>query len=196
MANFSIKRLQSEQEDNARLYHLFDKEGSLKLVADYGSPWLAAEDSDRYVRFAESTGKIIAQMDLAATATKMMGGHQSKDYAIVLNHAVYAILSEHHAQEDGVAHTYFVLRVAENVWLALKEETNQPYFTLYDEVPASLISRSMEPIYSDLPDPVGEINRGVRQYDYTVAWQAEIIKHLDVLIMALVFLIDRMAETA
>jgi hypothetical protein len=124
----------------------------------------------------------------------MMNGRQSTDYAIVMNHAVYAILSEYHSHEEAAERIYFVLRVADSAWLALQEDTNEPYFTLYDEVPASLTSRSMEPTYSDLPDPIGEINRRVHQYDYTVSWQSEIIKHLDLLIMALVFLIDRLSE--
>jgi hypothetical protein len=193
MVDFGIKQLLTEQKDESRVYHLFDRNNTLKLVADFGSPWLSSQDGNRAVRFAETSGKTIAQMDLAATATKMVGSHQSKDYAVVLNHAVYAIFSEYQLHdEDDAERVYFVIRVGESMWLALKEEGGQPYFTVYDEVPASLISRSMKPMFSDLPEAVGEIHQNYRQYDYAVKWQADGIQHAELLVMALIFLIDRL----
>ena len=194
MVDFSIKRLQMDEESESRVYHLFDREGSLKIVADFASPWLSSEHSDRYVRFADSSGKTIAQMDLAATETKMLGGRQSQDYAIVLNHAVFAILSEYQWHDEEGSRTYFVLRVAESMWLVLKEETNQPYFTIYNEVPASLTSRSMEPMFSDLPEPIGEINQDSQQYNYLVRWQEDSIKRLGIVVLGLIFLIDRLKD--
>jgi hypothetical protein len=162
-------------------------------VADFASPWLSSEHSNRYVRFATSSGKTIAQMDLAATATKLLGGRQSKDYAIVLDHAVYAILGEYHSHDEE-DRTYFVLRVADSMWLVLEEEAEQPYFTIYNEVPASFSSRSMEPMFSDLPEPIGEINRGGTQYDYTVSWHDEGIRKMELLVLSLIFLIDRLDD--
>jgi hypothetical protein len=195
MVDFGIKRLRTEQKDASRVYHLFDRDDTLKLVADYGSPWLSSQDGGRTVRFAESSGKTIAQMDLAAATTKTVGSHQSKDYAIVLNHAVYAILSEYQLQDKADARRrYFVIHVADSIWLALQEAGTQPYFTLYNEVPASLTSRSLKPMLSDLPEPVGEIDRELHQYDYAVTWQADGIEHVELLVMALIFLIDRLAE--
>jgi hypothetical protein len=195
MVDFGIKRLRAEQKDASRVYHLFDRDDTLKLVADYGSPWLPSGNADRTVRFARTSGKTIAHMDLAATATKVSGSRHSRDYAVVLNHAVYAILSEYQLQDDDdVERTYFVMHVADSMWLALKEEGNQPYFTLYSEVPASLTSRSMRPMFSDLPEPIGEIDRELHQYDYAVTWQADGIEHAELLVMALVFLIDRLGD--
>ena len=195
MVDFGIKRLLTEQSGDARVYHLFDRDDTLKLVADYGSPWLSSEHADSTVRFAETSGKTIAQMDLAATDTKTQGGRQSRDYVIVLNHAVYAILSEYHLRDDDeTERIYFVIHVAESMWLALKEKGNQPYFTLYNTVPTSLTSRSMKPMFSDLPEPVGEIDRELHQYDYAVTWQPDGIKHAELVVMALVFLIDRLND--
>ena len=192
MIDFGVKQLHKDDEDGSRVYHLFDHAGSLKIVADYASPWLSAEHSDRYVRFASSSGKTIAQMDLAATAIKLIGGRQSKGYAIVLDHAVYAILSEYHVQDDEEERVYFVLHVGDSLWLILKEETEQPYFTIYNEVPANLTSRSREPMFSDLPESIGELSQDLNQYDYIVSWQEEGIKRLGILVLALVFLIDRL----
>ncbi|MCB8945533.1 MAG: hypothetical protein H6658_17425 [Ardenticatenaceae bacterium] len=183
-----------DEEGTSRVYHLFDRDGSLKVVADFASPWLSSENSERYVRFADSSGKTIAQMDLATTAVKSLGGRQNKDYAIVLNHAVYAILSQYHWHDNDGDRIYFVLRVGENMWLALKEESNEPYFTIYDDVPASLISRSAEPMFSNLPEPIGEINWGSQQYDYTITWKEERIERMALLVMALVFLVDRLDD--
>lgn len=194
MVDFGIKQLQMGDESVSRVYHLFDRDGSLRVVADFASPWLASENSDRYVRFADSSGKTIAQMDLAATATKLFGGRQNKDYAIVLNHAVYAILSEYQWHSGGEDRVYFVLRVAESMWLVLKEEMEQGHFVIYNEVPASLTSRSMEPMFSDLPEPIGEISQDSLQYDYVVAWQEDGIKHLGMIVLALVFLIERLED--
>ena len=127
MVDFGIKRLRAEQKDASRVYHLFDRDDTLKLVADYGSPWHLSEHADRTVRFAETSGKTIAHMDLAATDMKTTGSRQSRDYAIVLNHAVYAILSEYHSHDnDSTERTYFVMRVADSMWLALKEKGAQP----------------------------------------------------------------------
>ena len=194
MIDFGIKRLDMSDGGISRVYHLFGHDGSLKLVADFASPWLTSENPKRYVRFANSAGKIVAQMDLAATATKLFGGRQSKDYTIVLDHAVYAILSEFHSHEDDEERTYFVLRVAESMWLVLKEEKDPTQFTIHNDVPASFTSRSMEPMFSDLLEPSGEINRGSTQYDYAVSWHDERIKKMELLVLGLVFLIDRLED--
>ena len=194
MIDFGIKQLKMDDEATSRVYHLFDRDGSLKIVADFASPWLTSENPERYVRFADSSGKTIAQMDLAATAVKAIGGRQNKDYTIVLNHAVYAILSEYQWHGDDGDRIYFVLRVGESMWLALKETDNEPLCSIYNDVPASLISRSTEPMFSDLPEPIGEVTYAAQQYNYTVHWKEDRIQQLGLVVMALVFLIDRLED--
>ena len=101
---------------------------------------------------------------------------------------------EYHVQDDEGERVYFVLHVGDSLWLVLKEETEQPYFTIYNEVPAHLISRSREPMFSDLPEPIGELSQDLNQYDYVVSWREEGIKRLGILVLALVFLIDRLQD--
>ena len=194
MADFGIKQLPMDEETGSRVYHLFSRDGSLRMVADFASPWLTSENPDRYVRFADSAGKTVAQMDLAITATKSFGNRQSRDYAIVLNHAVYAILSEYRWQSKKESKIYFLLRVADSMWLILKGEGRESYFTIYNEVPPSLISRSAEPNFSDLPEPTGEIGRDSDQYDYVASWRQEGIRRIGLVVLALVFLIDRLED--
>jgi hypothetical protein len=193
MIEFTIKRLHQNEQDETRIYHVFNRDGGLRLVADYGSPWLP-EESNRFVRFARPNGKTIATMDLAATPMKTMGGRHSQDYAIVVDHAVYAIFSEYHVTDEDEHRLYFVLRVGEKMWLALREEYGEAYYTIYNHVPPSFISRSVEPMFSDLPEPDGQIEKGMRQFDYAITWHEESFKHPATVTAALIFLIDRQGD--
>ncbi len=188
MLEYTLKRLHVDNDDS-RVYHLFDRDGGLRLVADYGSPWLS-DKSERFVNFATASGKTLATMDLAATATKYLGGRHNKDYAVVLDHAVYAIFSEYRVTE-GDERLYFVIRVADQLWLALHEESEEPLYSIYNEVPASFMSRSVEPIFSDLPEPAGKVERGIRQFDFSVVWRETGLEHPGVIVGALLFLVDR-----
>jgi len=91
---FGIRRLDAGG-DNGRRYHLFDEDGRVELVADYGSRWLAAEPG-HHVRFARSSGDVVASMRLPRPLLPGHNRQRSVSYAVILNHAVYAIINEYH----------------------------------------------------------------------------------------------------
>ena len=191
---FGIKRLDAGGQ-NGRRYHLFDEGGRLKVVVDHGSPWLAAEP-DHPVRFARSSGDVVASMGLARHVSQSGSGQRYASYAIIVNHAVYAIINKHYdsTHVEGTSATHFTIEVEGMRWLALKQPARDAYICLYDEVPADLTVYD-EPLEAPLPEPAGQVYQSTGEYDFAAEAAAGRLTHTDLVLLALIFLIERPAET-
>lgn len=196
--DFGIQRLQVAGTEAGAPYHLYDRDGRLILVADTGTPWITA-DARQHVRFALPDGKEVATLDLPLDSK----GHTKKEarhtaYAIIQNHAVYAIINEYTrpAAEGKKARPYFVLEVETAMWLAMpqRSEGGVIHYAIYDEVPPGINTPEGVAV-ADFPEPIGAIRSGAAgsppPYDYTVDLTLGYITHSALVILALVFLIDR-----
>lgn len=186
--DFRISRLHADQ-DSAR-YHLFNEQNRLILVADHGSPWLPP-DLRGNVRFARPNGELVAKLHLSQTAVKRNRRRPYTDYAIILNHAVYAIIQEYHSPistNEHLSFPYFILNVEGLKWLALKPDADS-FFALYDRVPFWL-GRATRAGQPDLPRPVGHIAQTAVGYDFTITFSTARLNHSPLISLALIFLID------
>ncbi|MCA9929538.1 MAG: hypothetical protein KC419_13725 [Anaerolineales bacterium] len=185
--DFGIVRLSSEWP-GAKLYHLYDKKGKLRVVADHGTPWLPV-DPQQHVRFARPSGDLVATMDLTWLPKQQRNGRHHVAYAIIIDHAVYAILNKYWDGNDNQAAPYFVLEAGEELWLALDKPHEDRHYTLYDEVPSDLMITS-DPQQSQLPEPIGYLYQGLGEYDYNIVFPTEQLQHPALVSLALIFLID------
>lgn len=185
--NFGIKRLYAEQVSGQR-YHLFDGKGRLQLVADYASPWLPADEGNR-VRFARSGGQVVASLDLPEGKGRVRNGRVHTSYALILNHAVYAILNKYQ-EEHGSASPFFTIEADGVTWLAWNEtNSDAALLTLYKEIPANLMVVN-DPLESAQLDPIGSVTEATGDYDFGVTLPVHPFHHADLIILALVFLSD------
>ncbi len=189
MIHFGVKRLPIVE--NGRRYHLYDTQDQLILVADHGSPWLP-QDPKRHVRFARPDGHPVASLDLPSPPTGDESPAHSVSYAIIFDHAVYAILNEYDRSLDNKALDlpYFVLEAEGKRWLACGSCNADPFFALYDQVPAGL-SVYTEPQTEELPDPVGLLEQDSNAFDLWISLPNGRFRQGALLSLALVFLIDR-----
>jgi hypothetical protein len=185
--DYGIQRLSSSIPD-VRRYHLFDSQNKLKLVADHGTPWILPAGSNQ-VRFGLPSGEVRATMDLTWTAREKRNGRQHVAYAIIVDHAVYAIINRYSHVEDNGQPDYFVLEVADTLWLALGKANSAGHYTLYDEIPSDLMI-SDTPEQADLPDPIGYLYQGLGEFDYNVVIPQKQITEPTLIALALSFLID------
>lgn len=180
--DYRIKRLSSNRESNQ--YHLYDRDNKLILVADHGSPWLEGLPRS-HVRFAKPDGIGIASMDLKAPERTKFG-RQHMAYALVANHAVFAIINKYWKDKQP---PYFVVEVADILWLVLSNKEEPKNFALYNEVPADLMVFD-EVSQSSLPDSVGNIYHGIGEYDYQISMPPVHPDNSALVTLALIFLID------
>lgn len=185
--DFGIKRLHAEQ-DSERRYHLFDGKGRLRLVADYASPWLPADEQSR-VRLARPDGQLAALLDLPEGEGKVRNGRSHTSYALILDHAVYAIFN-HYQTEHGQKPPFFTIEADGMTWLAWGETNSDVLLTLYNEVPANLMIVN-DPLESSSVTPVGTMNRAAGEYAFTVTLSVNPLTHADLITLALVFLFDQ-----
>jgi hypothetical protein len=187
--DFGIVRLHSDQEPGRR-YQLFDGKDRLRLVADYASLWLPDAERNR-VRLAKPSGQIIATLDLPVGDEngRVRNGRVHTSYALILDHAVYAILNQY-AAEDGDKPPFFTIEADGMTWLAWNKPQSDILFSLYNEVPANLMVVS-DPLESSPIDPVGAAARGAEQYDFAVSLPINPFHHADIIILALIFLFDQ-----
>ncbi len=185
--DFRIKRLHDEQ-DSGRRYHLFDGKGKLRLVADYASPWIPADEQNR-VRFARSGGRLVASLDLPDGKGLVRNGRIHTSHALILDHAVYAILNQYQA-EAGDSPPFFTIEADGVTWLAWGESDSDVLLTLYKEVPANLMIVS-DALESAPIDPVGAVSRSAGDCDFVVTLPVNPLHHADLISLALVFLFDQ-----
>jgi hypothetical protein len=186
--DFNVKRLDTNEALIQR-YHLYDSQNKLTLVADYGSPWLPKNLRQR-VRFARPDGGFVAALDLsAAMRAKNRGRHIT--YAIIINHAVYAIVNEHRplpGNKDAPPLSHFVLEMEGMAWAALPQDP--ALFVLYDASPTSKSPAAQSPA-AQSREPIGCILPTSGAYDFTVTLPAESLKKAALMALAITFLIDR-----
>ena len=185
--DFGTLRLPADSPEIKR-YHLFDKKGKMILVADHGTPWLPA-DPQKHVRFALPSGDVVATMDLTWAAKKGRNGRQHTAYAIIVDHAVYAIINKYWDANNDEVRPYFVIEVVETLWLVLGKETENSHYSIYGEVPPDLMILN-EPNQSELPDPIGFLYAGLGEYDFNIAMPTHQIDYPALVSMALIFLLD------
>jgi hypothetical protein len=201
--DFGIRRLRVAGMEAGAPYHLFDRDGRLILVADTGTPWITA-DARQHVRFALPDGKEVATLDLpwnGKSQPKKEVRHTA--YAIIQNHAVYAIINEYTrpAAEGKKARPYFVIEVETAMWLAAAQrgEGGVATYAVYDEVPPGINTPEGVAI-ADFPEPIGTIKQGTADgnllYDYTVQLVLGRVTHSALVVLALVFLIDRVERSS
>jgi len=158
------------------------------LVADHGTPWLP-DDPQQHVRFALPSGDTVATMDLTWAAQSGRNGRQHIAYAIVMDHAVYAIINKYWNANAEDAQPYFVIEVAETMWLVLGKESDNQHYTLYDQVPSDLMIYD-QPLQSELPDPVGYLYAGLGEHDFNIVMPTHQINYPALVSLALIFLVD------
>ena len=185
--DFKIRRLHDEL-DSGRRYHLFDGKDKLRLVADYASPWIPVDEQNR-VRFARSSGQVMALLDLPEEEGRVRNGRVHTSYALILDHAVYAILNQYQA-EDGGSPPFFTIEADGVTWLAWSQPDSDILLTLYKEIPANLMVVS-DPLESAPIDPVGAVNRAAGDCDFIVTLPVNPLHHADLITLALVFLFDQ-----
>jgi len=185
--DFGILRLPSDLPSVKR-YHLFDKKGKMILVADHGTPWLL-DDPQRHVRFALPSGDTMATMDLTWAAKPKRNGRLHIAYAIILDHAVYAIINKYQNTKVENAIPYYVIEVAETLWLVLGKKSDNQHYSVYGDVPSDLMIYD-EPEQAKLPDPIGFLVAGLDDYDFKIAIPTHQINYPALVSLALIFLVD------
>lgn len=200
MSSYRVRRLPAA-DDDARRYHLFDREERLLLVADQGSPWLPP-DKPPQVRFSRPTGERVASMDLPLPDEHRRD--QKQNYAIIHQHAVYALLTMMPPVADAhdtgplslwatLPFSQLVIEVEGNRWLALPwPEGEGPLLTIYDAGESGLANQ-IDPASADLPEPIGLIEAGLGDYTFELTLPTGRLEHEPLLGLALVYLVDTAA---
>lgn len=182
--NFRVKRLHGKR-DSFRGYHLFDEEGTLILVADYGTPWVRMANQE--VRFAQSDGSLVATMSLMPPVDRGKFGRKSLSYAVVRNHAVYTVINEFQEEEER---PYFILEVEQLRWLVALQTEKPEKWGVYDDIPAN--TRLITPAnLLSFSEPVGEVQKTAESPIITLALPPAEIKQPALVMLALVFLLDK-----
>jgi len=182
---FKVKRLHRATESGRR-YHLFDEDHHLLLVADQGSTWLPEEPQTHQtqrVRFAKPNGEQIALLDLPRTSGAISG--KAASYAIIFNHAVYALFSELAADPNSPSD--YLLEVEGNRWLVARQEQDSLVsLNIYDQFPADI------EIYAEteLPEPIGSIRSAEGDYDFTISLPSEELSQAPLIALALVIVVE------
>lgn len=184
--DFGIVRLSAEQ-GSGRRYHLFDGKGKLRLVADYASPWLPTDDGNR-VRFAKPGGQVVASLDLPEDEGVVRNGRIHTSYALILDHAVYAILNKYE-EENSDKPPFFTIEADGMTWLAWNQPNADTWLDLYNEIPTNLMVVN-DPIESAQITPVGALKPADGKYNLAVTLPVNPFHHADVIILALIFLFD------
>jgi hypothetical protein len=185
--DFRIVRLHADQEVGRR-YHLFDGKGKLLLVADHANPWLPDDELNR-VRFARSGGQVVGALDLPTGKGMVRNGRVHTSYALILDHAVYAILNKYQ-DEAGEQPPFFTIEADGMIWLAWREPDSESFVALYNEVPSNLMIVS-DPLESNLLDPVGTVSQTVGATTFSVSLPINPFHHADIIMLALIFLLEQ-----
>ena len=157
------------------------------LVMDHGSPWLPA-DSENRVHFSRSGGQKVATLDLPEGGGVSKNGRIHTSYALIIDHAVYAIFNQHQ-DEAGDKPPYFVIEADGLTWLAWPPQQENVLVNLYDEVPASLAVIG-DPSELDLVEVSGQIRQADGAYHFTITLPDQQFRHAALIALALIFLIE------
>lgn len=189
---FGIRFLEPYSEALQRC-HFYDAQGMLTLVAEMGTPW--HEDESSKIRIATSSGEVLATLDFPGVETTGKQGQGRIDYALIHDHAVYAIITKYAPLNPGEedALPYFTVEAEGERWLALGERDNGRLplskFSLCDNAPSDLS------VYADPLDAcsqtLGQIRRVTGDLDYDVTFPDGRFQQPRLISLALVFLIHQ-----
>jgi hypothetical protein len=190
--DFGVRFLEPHSEVLQRC-HFYNDQGKLSLVAEYGTPW--QEDENSKIRIATPGGEPLATLDFPGVETTGKQGKGRIAYALIHDHAVYAIITKHAPMDldDDDALPYFTVEVEGERWLALGEKENGrsavSKFNLCDEAPSSL------DVYANPQDAcneaIGKIRRILGDYDYDITFPANRFQQPELISLALAFLIHQ-----
>ncbi len=185
--NFGVNRLHTDEESSRR-FHLHDDKRALKLVVDYGSVWLPS-DAKQQARFADPGGELIALLDLSEEE-QARNGRLPTSYPLILNHAVYAIITKH--QETGAdgALPHYIIEADGISLLAWISQQKNTRITFFDQYPKD-ISHLVTDVELAAFDPVGIIDTAQDEYDWTGFLSLPQISHTALIASALIFLVER-----
>lgn len=186
MVEFAIRRLPIF--DEARRYHLFDDQGQLILVADFGSPWLPKE-SLQQVRFALADGKLMATLDLPRAASTSSSEQRSNSYAIIFDYAVYAIINEEYPtpSQSQASKPHMTIEAEGRNWIILPHGEEPVDHALYRLPQHSL--RHGVPETETLPEPTAFIRRDSGDFDFRATIGNELAQR-EMILLSLIFLLD------
>ena len=185
MFDYGIQRLPPVAGD--RRYHLFDNQGELELVADFGSPWLPNEPG-KQVRFARSDGRLVATLDFPDDVFRRKGKEVDKSYAIIFDYAVYAIINELLLESAEQLAASFSVEAGGNQWLLVPAGGQTNEFGLH-RLPRGY-GHYLQPASAELPEPASVIRREAANFDYTATVEHDALAQPGLVILALVFLLD------
>ncbi len=174
-------------------YTLLDTNGATLLHSDQsqGPP----PESRRQIRLMRPGGRLLATIDVPPASVDEE--EQQRDYAVIHEYAVYAIVSVHYRQnveDNGGPERYFVLEVEGETWLLLPHPEQEACYALYDEAPAGL--HTYDTLTElDLPQHIGRFCRGEEGGDQTMTVQLDTVRltHTSLVVLALALLIDQSA---
>lgn len=185
---FRIKRVFVEGEPT-RCYHLYNQQEKLILVADHNTPWLP-EDSHHQVRFARADGELVASLDLPWQADEHKRGMTFTRHAIILDHAVYAILTMYWDSEAPDKRPYLVIEVEDHHWFVKCCHPDGHDYAIYEDVPTNLTIVD-ELLEEELPPVVGFLNAEENGREFDLSLPGNVIQKTAVIALALLFLLDR-----
>ncbi|PID86857.1 MAG: hypothetical protein CSB13_02290 [Chloroflexi bacterium] len=189
---FGIRFLEPHSELLQRC-HFYDDQGVLLLVGECGAPWQEAEDSK--IRITTPGGDLLATLDFPGVESTGKQGQGRIGYALIHDHAVYAIITKHTPKDPDGEETlpYFTVEVEGERWLVLGERGNGrsqvSTFVLCANAPTNLA------VYADLMDAcdetLGKIRRVVGDYDYDITFPENRFQQPHLISLALTFLIHQ-----
>ncbi len=185
---FQIKRVFVEDEPT-RCYHLYNQQEKLILVADHDTPWLP-DNSHHQVRFARADGELVASLDLPWQADEANNGMMFTRHAIILNHAVYAIITVYWASDEMGRRPYLIIEVEDHRWFAMCRRPELFDFAIYDEVPANLTIVD-ELLEEELPPAVGFLRAAADGRQFDLSLPGNILQKTAVIALSILFLLDR-----
>lgn len=191
---FGIRFLEPHSELLQRC-HFYDDQGMLTLVAEFGTPW--QEDEISKIRMATPGGELLATLDFPGVETIGKQGQGRIGYALIHDHAVYAIITKHAPvdPEEEESLPYFTIEAEGERWLALGERGNgrsqASKFVLCNNVPADLT------VYANPLDAcnetLGKIRRVLGEYDYDITFPENRFQQPRLISLALAFLIHQIS---
>ena len=189
--DYAVKRL-SPGGGATPTYHLLDPQGAVMMAAEQSAT--RAPSGRRQVKLTRPDGRLLATIDLPETGA--LSAESVADYAIVLDYAVYAILSIHRrpANEESAGSRendhYLTIEVEGDTWLVLHHPELPNCFAIYDDIPAGL--HTYDTITElDLPPSIGRICHTEDDVTYTANLEPYRLHHTGVVVLSLAYLLDR-----
>ncbi|MBK8988997.1 MAG: hypothetical protein IPM39_23485 [Chloroflexi bacterium] len=175
--------------------HLYVGRNRLSLVGDFGSPWL--KDEPGKIRLARPSGEAIASLEFPGLKTVSKGGNPRISYALIYDHAVYAIITKYPwpnpDKPEGAP--YFEIETEGQRWLAFNRVVDgrspTTSYVLCDNAPAHFQPYT-QPLDDCLKDPVGQIDRQSDGSEFVIMLPDGRFRQPQIILLSLVFLIRQL----